>query len=171
MPADESWIFTKKAKEKLHNPDDLDRYVRVARPSVWVLFGACVLLIGGLVLWGLFGTVYVNVNGEGVKIDDEVFSLLSSDDKSHITVGNTANVDDVQLTVASISDIPLSANEAKELLGSDYLMSQLVGDEEWVYKVDFEGDGASGLKEGVPLDVSITADEVTPFEMAFGTSG
>ena len=171
MAVDESWIFTKKAKEKLHSPDDLDRYVRVARPSVWVLFAACVLLIGGLVIWGLFGTVNVNVNGEGVRIDDEVFSLLSSDDKSHIAVGNTANVGDVQLAVSSISDIPLSRDEAKELLSSDYLMSELVGDNNWVYKVDFEGDGTSDLATGVPLEMSITADEVSPFQMAFGTSG
>ena len=171
MAADGSWIFTKKAKERLHNPDDLDRYVRVARPNAWVLFAACALLVGGLVIWGLFGTVSVNVNCEGVRMDDEVFGLLSSDDTSHISVGNAANVEDVQLTVASISDIPLSREEAKELLGSDYLVSELVGDEEWVYKVDFEGDGASDLEEGVPLTVSITADEVTPFEMAFGTSG
>ena len=171
MAADQSWIFTEKAKERLHSPDDLDRYVRVARPSVWALFAACVLLVGGLVVWGLFGTVNVNVNGEGARIDDEVFSLLSSDDTSHITVGNEANVEDVQLNVSSISDVPLSRDEAKELLGSDYLVSQLVGDEEWVYKVDFAGDGASDLAEGVPLTVSITADEVTPFEMAFGTSG
>ena len=171
MATDGSWIFTKKAKERLQNPDDLDRYVQVARPSVWVLFAACVLLVGGLLVWGFFGTVNVNVNGTGVSLDGEAFSLLSENDASHIAVGNPANVEDTQLSVASIADVPLSRDEASELLGSDYLLDSLVGDEEWVYKVTFEGDGASGLSEGVPLSVSITADEVSPREMAFGTNG
>lgn len=171
MATDGSWIFTKKAKERLQNPDDLDRYVQVARPSVWVLFAACALLVGGLLAWGFFGTVNVNVNATGVSLDSEVFSLLSEDDASHIAVGNPANVEDTQLSVASIADVPLSRDEAKELLQSDYLLDSLVGDEEWVYMVTFEGDGASDLDQGVPLSVSITADEVSPIEMAFGTSG
>ena len=170
MAQDGSWIFTKKAKERLQSPDDLDRYVQVARPSVWVLFAACVLLVGGLVVWGLFGTVNVNVNCEGVKLDSEAFCLLSEEDTSYIAVGNAAKVEDAQLSVASISDVPLSLEEARALLGSDYLVSELVGDEEWVYKVTFEGDGVGDLSSGVPLSVSITADEVTPFQMAFGSS-
>ena len=31
-------IFNLKASEKLRNPDDLDKYIRVTKPSVWELF-------------------------------------------------------------------------------------------------------------------------------------
>lgn len=165
----DSNLLNTKSKEKLHNADDLDDYVRVARPGAWVLLLACALLIGGLVIWGLFGTVRVNVNGTAARIGDTVLCFLTEEDASHVGVGNDAHVDDAQLAVASISDIPLSSDEAAEILESDYLFSKLVGDEEWVYEVAFEGSEASDLKEGVPLTVSITVDQVTPFEMALGT--
>ena len=164
-------LFNKKAVEKLQSPEALDRYVRVARPGVWVILVACALLLGGLIVWGIFGTVYVNVNGTCVRMDDQVLCFLSEENTSHIRVGNDATVESAHLSVASISDNPLSYNEVKEIVQSDYLVSKLVGDEEWVYEVDLDGDDVSELKEGVSLSVSITTDHVSPFDLVFGTSG
>ena len=45
--------FTKRATDRLLSPDDLERYVRVTNPSVWVVLA---LLIGYL-SWGLFARV------------------------------------------------------------------------------------------------------------------
>ena len=163
-----SMLFNKKAVDKLSSPEALDRYVRVARPGVWVILVACALLLGGLLVWGIFGTVYVNVNSTGVRMDDKVLCFLSEDNTSHVHVGNDATVESEHLSVASISDNPLSQNEVKEIVQSDYLVSKLVGAEEWVYEVDLEGDGVSELKEGVSLSVNITTDHVSPLELAFG---
>jgi hypothetical protein len=49
-------IFTKKATDKLRSPDDLDEYVRVTNPSVWVVLAACIVLLVGLFAWAVFGT-------------------------------------------------------------------------------------------------------------------
>lgn len=163
----DSRIYNKMATEKLNGPEELDCYVRVAKPGVWMLLVACALLIGGLMMWGLFGTVYVNVSSTGVRIGDKVCCYLSGENTSHVRVGNESSVCDVPLRIASISEIPLSADEVKEIVKSDYLLSQLV-DDAWVYEITFEGDGADGLQEGIPLTVSIAVDQVTPLEMAFG---
>ena len=61
-----SSIFNKKASEKLRNPDDLDKYLRVTNPSVWIVIAACVVLLLGLLAWGVFGTVSTSVKGIGV---------------------------------------------------------------------------------------------------------
>ena len=164
-----SMLFNKKATDKLSSPDALDRYVRVARPGVWVILAACALLLGGLIVWGIFGTVYVNVNATGVRMDDKVLCFLSEENTSHIKAGNDATVESAHLSVASISDNPLSINEVKEIVESDYLVSTLVGGEEWVYEVDLEGDEIDELKEGVSLSVSITTDHVSPLDLVFGT--
>ena len=62
-------IFNKRATEKLRSPDDLDKYVRVTSPSVWVILAACIILIVGLLAWGLFGAVTTNVQATGVVFD------------------------------------------------------------------------------------------------------
>ena len=37
MADEQNSIFTKKASDKLRSPDDLNEYVRVTNPSVWVV--------------------------------------------------------------------------------------------------------------------------------------
>ncbi|MBR3318616.1 MAG: hypothetical protein IKG21_12430 [Atopobiaceae bacterium] len=164
-----SALFKKQAAEKLYSPEDLDRYVHIAKPGIWVLLAMCTSFIVGLIVWGFFGTVYVNVNATGARIGNKVCCYLPSENASHVRVGNSARVNDEQLRVASISDIPLSKDELEKAVGSDYLVYQLSGNAEWVYEITFEGEGAGNLQEGVPLSVGITADQVTPVEMAFDT--
>ena len=48
MPEETKELFTKKATEKLRSPDDLDEYVRVTNPSIWVVLAACISLMVGL---------------------------------------------------------------------------------------------------------------------------
>ena len=56
MADDKSSIFTEKAQDKLRSPDDLDEYVRVTNPSIWVVLAACAVLLVSLFAWGLLGT-------------------------------------------------------------------------------------------------------------------
>lgn len=58
-------IFNKRATERLRSPDDLEKYVQVTNPSVWVVLGACIALLAGLLAWGIFGTVSTNVSAQG----------------------------------------------------------------------------------------------------------
>lgn len=161
-------LFNEKAKERLRSANDLDSYLRVMQPNVWVVLAACALLVAGAVAWGLFGTVNLNVNGTGVLVDGQARCFLSADAKSHVEVGNAARVGTVEMSVASIASVPLSPDEVKQLVGSDYLATTLAGGEGWVYEVDFEGDTGNELSPNVPLAVSITANELTPFQMVFG---
>lgn len=46
MADEQSNIFTKKASDRLRSPDDLDEYVRVTNPSVWIVLAACAMLSG-----------------------------------------------------------------------------------------------------------------------------
>lgn len=168
MAESEPSIFNKKATERLRNPDDLDRYVRVTRPSVWALLGACALLIVGLMVWGIYGTVNVSVNGVGVRTDEKVCCFVNSEDKARLQEGNTAQVEDVQLKVSSISKVPLSPDEVRAVVGSDYLVNTLTKGDDWVFEVDFEGEKIENLEENVPLGIGITTERISPFDLIFG---
>lgn len=53
----EEELFRKKSLEKVKSPDNLDDYICVSNPSVWLLLiGVIVLLIGACV-WSIFGHV------------------------------------------------------------------------------------------------------------------
>lgn len=50
-------IFRKESLEKINSPGQLNRYIRVADPGVWLLMGAIVALLLGAIAWGIFGTI------------------------------------------------------------------------------------------------------------------
>lgn len=168
MVADEtSSIFTEKASDKLRSPDDLDEYVRVTNPSVWVVLAACVVLLIGLFAWGFLGTAETSVGATATCVKGEVVCFLPAEKVSSIHEGDVANVNGQPMEVASIGAVPVSRVEAREIVGSDYLTSTLVqGD--WAYVVKFKDDGGNGFAEGVPLAVTITTERIPPISLIFG---
>lgn len=157
------YIFNKKATEKLRSPDDLDKYLQVTNPSVWVILGASIALVAGLLAWGLFGSVATSVSSTGVVVNDKAMCFLTAEDTAKVHVGDPAYVGDEQMKVATVAAVPLSREEASHVLVSDYLVSSLVKDD-WAYQVTFEGD-VSDLAVGVPITVSITTERIAPLSL------
>ena len=159
-------IFTEKATDRLRSPDDLDEYVRVTNPSVWVVLGACAVLMIGLFAWGFLGTAETSVGAVGTYVKGEVVCFLPAEKAANIHAGDVTTVDSKLMKVASISAVPVSRDEAREIVGGDYLASTLVGGD-WTYVVRFDGDGEPGFTEGVPLSVTITTERIAPISLIF----
>ena len=53
-------IFREKSMERVSSPEELNDYIRVTTPSVWVVLIALVLLLVGMLAWSVFGTVEVH---------------------------------------------------------------------------------------------------------------
>ena len=167
MSEPRSAIFNQKAAKKLRSPDDLDNYVRVTNPSVWVVLGACAALLIGLLAWGIFGAVTTSVSATGTSTKGGVVCLLGAEDVANVDVGDEASVGGVLCRVVEVADVPLSRDEARDLLGSDYLVDSLI-QENWAYRVDFDADPQS-FAAGVPLNVNITVERVAPISLILGS--
>lgn len=161
-----SSIFNEKASEKLRSPDDLDKYVRVTNPGVWVVLAACASLIIGLLAWGVFGAVTTIVTDTGVRIDNRVVCYFNAEDTAHIAVGDTAMVGGERFKVSSISEVPYSREEAYDLLESDYLVSTLF-EGDYAYEVEFEGP-IEKLDEDIPLAITVNTERVAPISLILG---
>ncbi len=158
-----SSIFNRRATEKLRSPDDLDKYVRVTNPSVWVILAACIVLLAALLVWGVFGAVTSSVTATGACVDGKAMCFLNADDAAKVHVGDSAMVGDKRMKVASVAAVPLSLSETEKVLKSDYLVSALVpGD--WGYQVIFDGD-ASQFTQGVPISVTVAVERITPISL------
>ncbi len=59
---EEKTIFRKKSLERVSSPEQLNDYIRVTAPSVWVILAATLLLIAGTLVWAVFGKIQVNTD-------------------------------------------------------------------------------------------------------------
>ena len=159
-------IFNKSATERLRSPDDLDKYVRVTNPSAWVVLAGCLCLLAGLLAWGFFGTVATNINSTCAEIPSgEVVCLVSTKMLSGLEVGDPVVVEDTTGTVGRIGNVPLSAAEARELVGSDYLIDQLMSQNvRWVFPVYLDG---VKIEDGIVSTATIMTRRISPMEAMF----
>ena len=56
----EKSIFREKSIERVSSPEELNDYIRVTTPSVWLVLAATVILLLGMLAWSIFGTVEVH---------------------------------------------------------------------------------------------------------------
>ena len=58
-------LFREKSIERVSSPEQLNDYIRVTNPSVWIVLLALVVLLVGILAWSIFSTVEVE-NKDGV---------------------------------------------------------------------------------------------------------
>ena len=60
-------LFKKKTIGKLSSPEQLNEYIRVTTPSVWLLLTVLLLLLTGLIAWSVTSRVEVVGSDGAVK--------------------------------------------------------------------------------------------------------
>lgn len=50
-----SSIFRRKSMDKISSPEQMNDYIRVANPSVWMILAAIIVLLIGVCVWGMYG--------------------------------------------------------------------------------------------------------------------
>lgn len=66
-------LFREKSLNKVASPEQLDDYIKVANPGIWLTLLAIMVLLLGLCVWGVFGQVdKVTVDSEGAAVTESV---------------------------------------------------------------------------------------------------
>ena len=55
-------IFREKSLERVSSPEQLNDYIRVTTPSVWIVLIALVVLLVGMLAWGVLGRIEVHTD-------------------------------------------------------------------------------------------------------------
>ena len=52
-------LFRKKSLEHAQSPEDLNEYIRITTPPVWLALLASLVLLLGILAWSILGTVNI----------------------------------------------------------------------------------------------------------------
>ena len=53
-------IFREKSISRVSSPEELNDYIHVTSPSVWIVLISLVILLLGMLAWSVFGTIEVH---------------------------------------------------------------------------------------------------------------
>lgn len=150
-------LFRKSSLDRVTGPEQLDDYIRVASPSLWVMLGAVVILLVAVLVWSVTGALPTTLSLSGVGTGGTVTCYLPMEEAETLSPGMAARAGGVEGTVSGVGESPLSRAEVTASLQSDYLAENL-GLSDWNVPVTLTvPDAPDGL-----CPVTVTVDAVRP---------
>ena len=131
-------LYRKSALDKLSNPEQLDRMIKVSSPMSWLALIAVLLVIIVTVIWSIFGTLPTTETVSGMILDRTSVNSVYSDtagtlEKYVIKVGNEVKKGDkiaeIKLSDGTIKDINANRDGVLSVLTLEDGMPILAGTE------------------------------------------
>ena len=96
-------LFRKKSLDRISSPEQLNDYLRVTNPSVWVVLLAVIILLAGLLIWSSVTTIESYVSGTAevkggimtIRFDDQQFA-------KNVETGMKVSAGNSETTLSSI---------------------------------------------------------------------
>ncbi len=147
-------LFRKKSIDKVSSPEQLNEYIRVSNPGVWMILAAIVILLVGVCVWGALGRLDTTISVAAVSAEGNTVLYVKEDSIGQVAQGMTVRIGDQEYTVTAISAEPVAVDGSF----SDYALH--VGglqEGQWVYAVTV----SAVLPEGVH-SAQIVIESVAP---------
>ena len=142
--------------KKVNSPDQLNQYIRLSNPGVWILLLAIVVLLVGVCIWGYFGKIDTKI--KSVVISDNYTSYLyvKEEDIAKIKNGMQVELNNNEniFEIAEVGETPEKVTEDMDEYAR-HLGNFQVG--EWVYKCSLN----KNVKEGT-YSANVVIESIAP---------
>lgn len=97
-------IFRKKSLDRVKSPENLDDYIHVSNPGVWLLLISVVVLLTGVCVWGVLGHVDSTVSG-AVRVENgTAVCYIDEKDIASVQTGMTVRFADCEAVLEKIGE-------------------------------------------------------------------
>ena len=137
-------LFKKSNMEKVSSPEQLQDYVKVANPGLWMVISAIVILLVGVIAWGLIGKIDTTVSTAIVTDCGKTVIYIGESDVEKLAIGMTVRSEGKEYKITDIAKEPIKVDESL----TDYAIHAsglTVG--EWVYVVSIDGKHPEGIQK------------------------
>ena len=110
-------LFRKASIDRVNSPEQLNDYIRVVTPSVWVTLAAIIILLLGIVIWGVFGTIQTEVKTSARVEAKTGVCYCTADQITSIEPGMSARIGSQTGTVQAVLSRPVNLDADVILFG------------------------------------------------------
>ena len=155
-------LFRKESLERVSSPDQLDDYIRVSNPGVWMVLVTIVLLLVAGIVWACVGQLTDTLTTTLAVRDGQAACYVPEDQIDQVKPGTPVAAGDSSGTVAQVGPTPLSPDEVAASV--DEYTAHRINATGWSYPVEVDID----LPDGI-YDARITARSFSPIELLLGS--
>lgn len=126
-------LFRKESLDRMSSPDQLNQYIRVSNPSVWLILSAVIVLLIAVCVWGSVGRMETALNVNAVVKDEQVICLLDEEQRLRVEAGMTLRAGEQSGEITQIYAEPVSYEILREKLGEYELYASGISEGSWRY--------------------------------------
>ena len=151
----ENGLFRQKTLDKVSSPEQMNDYIRVTSPGVWLVLAAVIALLAGFIVWSVLGRLETTVTVVAVA-GPEVGPVcyIAEDDMDAVRAGQTVHIGGEDYTLTEVAVRPVAVDESFEAYAL-HVGGLEAG--QWVYPAMLDAT----LDEGV-YEARIVVDSVSP---------
>ncbi len=86
-------IFRKKSIDRISSPEELNNYLRVTSPSIWMILSAIIIFLLGIIVWASVGTLDTKADAYIEAKDNEIVVIVSGTKAESIKEGMIVEVE------------------------------------------------------------------------------
>ena len=103
MEQEKQQIFRQKSIDRISSPEELNDYLHVTNPAIWVVLAGVILLLVSLFVWSAFTVIESYATGTGVVENGQL--TVTFDDVNvaqNVETGMTVTVGELQVPITSV---------------------------------------------------------------------
>ena len=151
-----SQLFREKSLERVSSPEQLNDYIRVTNPSVWLALAAVVFLLMGICVWGVLGQLDTVLTVGAITKGDRTVCYVKESDIESVSSDLKVLINEESYEISHVSVQPIQIDTTFP----EYL-THLGGitEGQWVYMVVL--DGTAGTDGGI-YEAQIITESISP---------
>ena len=150
----EQKLYRQKSLDKISSPEQLNDYITVTNPGVWMLLVSIILVLFGAIIWGTFGKLETRIKVPAVVDDSGTVLYVEAEDILKIHSDLKVEISGHEGTVLSYGN---DGYRASDVLGDIALSESGYSDSDILYYVYAEVDVPNGI-----YMAEIVTDSVSP---------
>jgi hypothetical protein len=92
-------LFRKKSVDKVSSPEQLNEYIRVANPGVWMVLAAVIVLLAGIFVATVFGRLESTYTARAKIQDGKAVLLIEGEAADEVDEGMTLRIKNEQAKI------------------------------------------------------------------------
>lgn len=152
-------IFRKVSLDRVSSPEQLNDYIKVSHPSIWLILSAVVTILIGVCVWGVYGTLTTTKDALTVVQGGNATCYVSAEYAKNLTSGMEVRVGDSTGNITSVASTPVEITDEFDAYAL-YLSKLKTGD--WVVPVTVD----ITIKDGTYM-ATIVTESISPVSFLF----
>ncbi|NMB93952.1 MAG: hypothetical protein GYA26_06990 [Flexilinea flocculi] len=156
-------LFRKESLDHIASPEQLNDYIRVPNPSIWLIISLFLILAVVVIFWAFSANLPVVVQAQGIFSEDGIVCFLPVEEAQSLSPGMVVKIDEKEGKIQSISPDPISKEEASVEIGA-YQADKMI-QSPWNQKIILIP--SEEIANHQFLSIKITTDTIKPIDLIF----